>query len=109
MLKVLLLFISFSALALARGTQAPIGFQDNFWQQVQIQDAQRQQQLQWQDQYRRQLLLQDQKRQIQQLQDQQSEIDRIQQSLIMHQRSDLLKLYSVPVKTRREPVKKKNH
>jgi hypothetical protein len=108
MLKILLLYVSLSALALARGMQAPIGFQDNFWQQVQIQDAQRQQQLQWQDQYRRQLLLQDQQRQIQQMQDQQSEINRIQQSLIMHQRSDLLKLYSFPLKAGREPMKKKN-
>ena len=102
MLRILLLFISLSVWA-----APPIGFQDNFWQQVQIQDQQRQQQLQFQDQYRRQLLLQDQQWQIQRLQDQQRQIDNMQQHLMMQQYHDQLMLYSYPGKTRREAVKKK--
>jgi tmRNA-binding protein len=108
MLRLLLFFISFSALSAPRVNYPPGGFQDNFWQQVQIQHLQTQQQLQSQDQYRRQLLLQDQQRQIQQLQDQQSQIEYMQRNSIMHQYSDRLKMYSNPVKGRPEVVKKKH-
>jgi hypothetical protein len=109
MLRLLLFFISLSAFAAPRVYLTPGGFQDNFWQQVQIQHLQTQQQLQSQDQYRRLLLLQDQERQIQQLQDQQSQIEYMQRNSIMHQYSDRLKMYSNPVKSRQEVVKKKHN
>ena len=108
MLRLLLFFISLSAYAAPRVNYPPGGFQDNFWQQVQMQSLQTQQQLQSQDQYRRQLLLQDQGRQIQQLQDQQYQIESMQRNSIMHQHSDRLKMYSNPVKGKPEVVKKKH-
>jgi len=108
MLRLLLFFISLSAFAAPRVNYPPGGFQDNFWQQVQIQHLQTQQQLQSQDQYRRQLLLQDQQRQIEQIQDQQSQFEFMQRNSIMHQYSDRLKMYSQPIKVRPEAVKKKH-
>jgi tmRNA-binding protein len=108
MLRLLLFFISFSAFAGPRVNYPPGGFQDNFWQQVQIQHIQTQQQLQSQDQYRRQLLLQDQQRQIEQLQDQQSQFEFTQRNSIMHQHSDRLKMYSNPGRGRSEIPKKKS-
>jgi hypothetical protein len=107
MLRLFLFFISFSALAAPRVTYPPGGFQDNFWNQVQLQHLQTQQQLQSQDQYRRQLLLQDQHRQIQQLQDQHSEMEYMQRNSNMHQYSERLKMYSQPVNAKQEVVKKK--
>jgi hypothetical protein len=89
MLRLVLFFISFSAIAAPRLNYPPGGFQDNFWQQVQIQQIQNQLQLQSQDQYRRQLLLQDQQHQIEQLQDQQSQFEFTQRNSIMHQHSDV--------------------
>lgn len=108
MLRLLLFFISLSVFAAPRVTYPPGGFQDNFWQQVQIQHLQTQQQLQSQDQYRRLLLLQDQQRQIQQLEDQQNQIEYMQRNSIMHQYSDRLKLYSDPIKASPEALKKKH-
>jgi ribosomal protein L9 len=108
MLRLLLVFISFSAFAAPRVNYPPGGFQDNFWQQVQIQHVLTQQQLQSQDQYRRQLLLQDQQRQIDQLQDQQSQIEYLQRNSIMRQHSDLLKIYSQPIKVQPQWVKQKH-
>jgi hypothetical protein len=107
MLKILLFFISLPALAAPRGLQPPSGFQDNFWQQVQIQNLQTQQQLQSQDQYRRLLLLQDQEREIQRIQDQQNQLEYLQGSSQMHQYSDRLKMYSRPVRGNVGVVKKK--
>jgi len=107
MLKIILFVISFPVLAGPRGTQPPTGFQDNFWQQVQIQNLQNQQQLQNQDQYRRLLLLQDQERQIQRIQDQQDQLEYLQGSSQMHQYSDRLKMYSRPVRGNVGVVKKK--
>jgi hypothetical protein len=107
MLRLFLLFISFSVYAAPRVTYPPGGFQDNFWQQVQIQHLQTQNQLQSQDQYRRQLLMQDQQRQIERLEDRQYQIDYMQRNSIMHQYSDRLKMYSQPVKIKPEAVKKK--
>ncbi len=108
MLRFLLFFISLSAFAAPRVTYPPGGFQDNFWQQVQLQQLQTQQQLQSQDQYRRLLLLQDQQRQLQQLEDQQYQIEYMQRNLQMHQHSDRLRMYSNPIKARQDAVKKKN-
>ncbi len=107
MLRLILFLLSFSAVAAPRVNYPPGGFQDNFWQQVQIQHLQTQQQLQAQDQYRRQLLLQDQQRQIQQLQDQQNQLEYMQRNSIMYQHSDRLKMYSQPVNGNREVAKKK--
>jgi hypothetical protein len=98
MLRLLLFFISFSAFAAPRVNYPPGGFQDNFWQQVQIQS---------QDQYRRQLLLQDQQHQIEQLQDQQNQFEFTQRNSIMHQHSDRLKMYSNPGRRTPEIAKKK--
>jgi tmRNA-binding protein len=109
MLRLLLFFISFSAFAGPRVNYPPGGFQDNFWQQVQIQHIQTQQQLQSQDQYRRQLLLQDQQRQIEQLQHQQSQFEFTQRNSIMHQHSDRLKMYSNPGRGGSEIAKKKSN
>jgi ribosomal protein L9 len=106
MLRLLLLFLSFSAFSAPRVTYPPGGFQDNFWQQVQLQHLQTQQQLQSQDQYRRQLLLQDQQRQIDRLEDRQNQIEHMQQNSIMHQHSDRLKMYSQPNKARPKIVNK---
>jgi ribosomal protein L9 len=108
MLRLLLFFISLSAFAVPRVNQPPVGFQDNFWQQVQLQHLQTQQQLQYQDQYRRQLLLQDQQQQIQRIMDQQNQFEFMQRNSIMHQYSDRLKMYSSPVRGRQEVVKKKH-
>jgi hypothetical protein len=108
MFRLLLFFVSLSVFAAPRVNYPPGGFQDNFWQQVQIQHLQTQQQLQAQDQYRRLLLLQDQQRQIEQLQDQQSQMEYLQRNSIMHQYSDRLKMYSQPIKARPETVKKKH-
>lgn len=108
MFKLLLFFISFSAVAGPRVTYPPGGFQDNFWQQVQIQQIQNQQQLQSQDQYRRMLLMQDQQRQLQQLQDQQSQLEYMQRNSIMHQHTDRLRMYSRPISTRPQVLKKKD-
>lgn len=95
MIRLLLLLLSFSALAAGpRVYGPPGGFQDNFWQNVQLQNLQTQQQLQYQDQYRRQLLLQDQQHQIQQLIDQQNQLEYMQRNLNMHEYSDRLKMYS---------------
>jgi tmRNA-binding protein len=107
MLRLVLFFISFSAIAAPRLNYPPGGFQDNFWQQVQIQQIQNQLQLQSQDQYRRQLLLQDQQHQIEQLQDQQSQFEFTQRNSIMHQHSDRLKMYSNPGTGTPEIAKKK--
>jgi tmRNA-binding protein len=109
MLRLLLFLLSFSALAAPRVNYPPGGFQDNFWQQVQIQHLQTQQQLQSQDQYRRQLLLQDQQQQIQRIVDQQGQIEYMQRNLNMHQYSDRLKMYSQPIKASPEAVKKKHN
>ena len=106
MSRLLLFFLSLSAFAAPRVNYPPGGFQDNFWQQIQIQHLQTQQQLQSQDQYRRLLLLQDQQRQIQQLQDQQNQIEYMQRNSIMYQHSDRLKMYSQPLKAKPETVKK---
>ncbi len=108
MLRILLLFLSFSALAGSRTYIPQSGFQDNFWQQVQMQHLQTQQQLQSQDQYRRFLLLQDQERQIQQMMDQQDQLEYMQRNLIMHEHSESLRMYSHPIKTRPETVNKNN-
>jgi hypothetical protein len=107
MLRLLLLFVSFSAFAAPRLNFPPGGFQDNFWQQAQIQHLQTQQQLQSQDQYRRLLLLQDQQRQLQQLRDQQYDFEYLQRNSIMHEHSNRLRMYSRPIKGRPEAVKKK--
>ena len=107
MLRLLLFFVSFSAFAGPRLNFPPGGFRDNFWQQVQIQHLQTQQQLQSQDQYRRLLLLQDQQRQIERLQDQQYQFEYLQRNAIMHEHSDRLRMYSRPVRVRPEVVKKK--
>ncbi len=109
MLKVLvLLVISLSTFAAPRATYPPGGFQDNFWRQVQIQHLLTQQQLQAQDQYRRQLLSQDQQRQIQLLQDNQNQLEYMQHNSTMHGYSDRLKMYSQPLKSRPDVVKKKH-
>jgi hypothetical protein len=108
MLRVLLFFVTFSAFAAPRVTYPPGGFQDNFWQQVQIQHLQTQQQLQSQDQYRRQLLLQDQQHQIEHLQDQQYQLEYLQRNSIMHEYSDRLRSYSHPIKPKPQIVKKKH-
>jgi hypothetical protein len=110
MFRVLLLlfFISFSAFAKGpRLNFPPGGFQDNFWNQVQIQHIQTQQQLQSQDLYRRQLLMQDQQRQIQQLQDKQYQFEYLQRNSIMHDHSDKLRMYSRPHPTKPQTQKKK--
>jgi len=107
MLRLLLFFVSFSAVAAPRVTYPPGGFQDNFWQQVQLQQYQTQLQLQSQDQYRRMLLLQDQERQIQQIEDQQNQLESRQGSMLMHQYSDRLKMYSRPSYIKSEVGKKK--
>ena len=79
----------------------PTGFQDSFWQQVQIQNLQSQQQLQSQDQYRRQVLFQDQQMRMKQLED-------MQRSLMIHQDSNQLMIDSYPRKTRLTVVKRKH-
>lgn len=107
MLRVLLFFLSFSALAAPRAYIPPGGFQDNFWQQVQIQHLQTQQQLQYQDQYRRMLLMQDQERQLQQLMDRQDDMEFFQRNQIMHEHSDRLRLYTQPLRTAPKPAKNK--
>ena len=107
MLRLLLLFISFSAYAGPRLTYPPGGFQDNFWNQVQLQHLQTQQQLQSQDLYRRQLLMQDQQRQLERLQDQQYQFEYLHRNSIMRNHSDRLRLYSQPLQTRPMNVKKK--
>jgi hypothetical protein len=106
MLRILLFFVSFSVFAAPRAYIPPGGFQDNFWQQVQIQHLQTQQQLQAQDQYRRSLLLQDQERQLQQLIDQQNQMEFFQRNQMMHQHSDRLRMYIQPLKANPEAVKK---
>lgn len=98
--------ISLPVFAAPRLNQPPGGFQDNVWQRAQIQHLQTQQQLQEQDQYRRLLLMQDQQRQLQQIQNQQSEIEFTQRNQIMHQHSDRLRMYSLPVRPR--PAKSDN-
>jgi hypothetical protein len=108
MLRILLFLLSFSAFAGTRVYVPQNGFQDNFWQQVQIQHLQTQQQLQAQDQYRRFLLLQDQERQIQQIMDQQDQLEYMQRNLIMHEHSDRLRMYTRPIKVKPETVKKNN-
>ena len=107
MLRLVLFFISFSALSAPRVIYPPGGFYNNFWQQVQLQHLQTQQQLQSQDQYRRQLLFQDQQRQIDQIQDQQHEIEIMQRNSIMHQHSDRLRLYSQSYRMRPKLEKQK--
>lgn len=109
MLRLVLFLLSFSVIAAPRVNYPPGGFQDNFWQQVQIQHLQTQQQLQAQDQYRRLLLLQDQQRQIEKLQDQQNQIEFMQRNSIMHQYSDRLKMYSQPIYAGPKTVKKKHN
>lgn len=109
MLRLLLLLMTATAFAAPRTYMPQSGFQDNFWQQVQVQHLQTQLQLQSQDQYRRQLLMQDQQRQIQQIQDQQSEINYLQRNSIMHEHSDRLRLYSRPIKARPQVTKKKGN
>jgi hypothetical protein len=97
----ILFFVSSAAFAAPRPYIPPPGwFNDSFWQQVQIQHLQTQQQLQAQDQYRRSLLLQDQQRQIERLRDQQSQFEYLQRNSIMHEHSDRLKLYSQPLRSR---------
>jgi hypothetical protein len=107
-MKCLLLFlISLTANAAPRFNQPPGGFQDNFWQQLQYQHIQTQQQLQAQDQYRRLLLQQDQQRQLQQLLDRQNQFEFMERNSIMHEHSDRLKMYSQPIRPRSEAEKKK--
>jgi uncharacterized membrane protein (DUF106 family) len=101
MLRILLFYLGFSAYAMARSVAVPLGFQDNFWQQVQVQNIQSQLQLQSQDQFRRLLLLQDQQRQIQRLVDQQSQLENMQRNMIMHQHADQLMRISRPIKQRK--------
>jgi len=86
----------------------PTGFQDSFWQQVQIQNLQSQQQLQSQDQYRRQVLFQDQQMRMKQLEDQQNQLEDMQRSLMIHQDSNQLMIDSYPRKTRLTVVKRKH-
>ncbi len=100
MLRVLLLLFSFSVYAGPRSHGLPIWLQDNNWQQIQFQHLQTQQQLQAQDQYRRQLLQQDQERQLQKLQDQQNRLEGLQRSLLIHDHSERLKMYSRPLKVK---------
>jgi hypothetical protein len=106
MLRLLLFIISLPVFAAPRLNQPPGGFQDNVWQRAQIQLLQTQQQLQEQDQYRRLLLMQDQQRQLQQVLDQQSQFEYMQRNSTMHQHSDRLRMYSLPVKPR--PAKSGN-
>ncbi len=111
MRKVLVLilpFLSFSAQAGSRSHGLPIWLQDNNWQQVQQQHLQTQQQLQAQDQYRRQLLQQDQERQIQRLKEQQDRLEGMQRSLLIHDHSNRLRMYSRPIKLRPEIVNRKD-
>lgn len=104
----ILFFVSSVVFAAPRPYIPPPGwFNDNFWQQAQIQHLQTQQQLQAQDQFRRSLLLQDQQRQIERLQDQQSQFEYLQRNSIMHEHSDRLKLYSQPLRSRPYDTKKK--
>jgi len=106
MLRLLWFFLSFSVYAAPRVIYPPGGFQDNFWQQIQSQHLQTQQQLQSQDQYRRQLL-QDQQWQIERLQDRQYKLDYMQRNSIMHDHSDRLRMYSEPPKVRPEALQQK--
>jgi hypothetical protein len=107
-MRLFLLLVSFSAVAAPpRVNYPPGGFQDNFWQGVQLQHLQTQQQLQSQDLYRRQLLQQDQQRQLQQAIDQQDQLEYQQRNSTMRQHSDLLKLYSQPIKTNPKAAKNK--
>ena len=105
MLRFLLFFLCFSVLA---APMPPTGFQDSFWQQVQIQNLQSQQQLQSQDQYRRQVLFQDQQMRMKQLEDQQNQLEDMQRSLMIHQDSNQLMIDSYPRKTRLTVVKRKH-
>ncbi len=95
MLRIFLLYLSFSAIASARGNGYPIWLHnDNAWNRAQIMHLQTQQQLQSQDQYRRNLLLQDQLWQLQRLQDQQDDLNFMLHNSNMHQHIDRLKRYS---------------
>jgi hypothetical protein len=108
MLKLLWFFLSFSVYAAPRVTYPPGGFQDNFWQQIQNQHIQTQQQLQSQDQYRRQLL-QDQQWQLERLQDRQYKLDYMQRNSIMHDHSDRLRMYSQPPQVKPKALQQKRN
>lgn len=86
---------------------APGGFYSNTWQQAQIMHLQTQQQLQAQDLYRRQLLMEDQQWRMDRLEDQRAEDNLRLNSLMMHQFSDRLKMYSRPVESRAKSAGKR--
>ncbi len=95
----LLLFVSLPTYA-RTVLVAPGSFYSNTWQQAQYMHLQTQQQLQAQDLYRRQLLLQDQERRIDRLEDLQLQNSLRQNSLMMHEYSDRLRIYSRPLRVR---------